>query len=418
VGGEEAGADLKERLWRRVREELPWYMVPGEIEEVGELPQTTSGKIDRRALELRSLESKPISSDYQAPTGEVEAKITQIFEQLLGKQGIGIKDNFFELGGYSLKAVELSYEIERQTGKKVPVSMIFNLQTIEKLANFVERENSESSNGILHKLTKNAENPALILVHPATGSVWSYIELAERLEERYAVYAIQSKNLIQENTAESARIEEMAAQYITELEGFDGNPALNISGWSLGGLIAFEMVRQLEKSGRGIEKLIMIDTMPPRSVIISRWKKLVSGWNEEEVLFLNFAREVGLSQEEIERLVEDKRKSKNLNLPDHAFNLAKNSDLPVFMKDLSFLHKLWATYKINALAQRFYKPERIKADILYIKAGEAGSGTEKKWKNYWKKMTSGNFTSFVSNASHHTILREPSLSEVAKIFYK
>ncbi|WP_207005729.1 non-ribosomal peptide synthetase, partial [Trinickia mobilis] len=116
-------------LRRELGGELPEYMVPAAIVELSALPLTPNGKLDRRALPAPEWKSR----EYEAPQGETETLIAQIWEQVLGVERVGRADNFFELGGHSLLAVQVVARM-RQRGLELPVRVLFGNPTVAELA--------------------------------------------------------------------------------------------------------------------------------------------------------------------------------------------------------------------------------------------------------------------------------------------
>jgi hypothetical protein len=92
-------------------EKLPEYMIPSVLVEIGSIPLTANGKIDRRALP--SVEAgEQLEGQYVAPRNETEARLSEIWQELLGVERVGVYDNFFELGGHSLLAIRLVSTID------------------------------------------------------------------------------------------------------------------------------------------------------------------------------------------------------------------------------------------------------------------------------------------------------------------
>ncbi|QNN43939.1 AMP-binding protein [Pedobacter roseus] len=104
---------------------LPSYMVPGHYVLLASLPLTGNGKVDRRALPDPAGLGVSTGMDYVAPSTDIERELVSIWEEVLGREGIGVMDNFFELGGHSLKAVLLSGQIHRRTGIKIGLGDLF-----------------------------------------------------------------------------------------------------------------------------------------------------------------------------------------------------------------------------------------------------------------------------------------------------
>ncbi|UVL75986.1 amino acid adenylation domain-containing protein [Pseudomonas putida] len=111
---------------------LPAHMLPQAFIRLDELPLTSHGKLDRRAL------PEPATADlvghgYEAPLGETEAAVAEVWAEVLGVDRVGRHDNFFELGGHSLLAVTLIERL-RQQGLPTDVRVLFGQPTVEALA--------------------------------------------------------------------------------------------------------------------------------------------------------------------------------------------------------------------------------------------------------------------------------------------
>ncbi|MBL6449165.1 amino acid adenylation domain-containing protein [Fulvivirga sp. 29W222] len=116
---------------------LPYYMVPGQLIHVAEIPLTTNGKVDARKL-LELSNQYGAESEYVAPESETQKKLVDIWEEVLGRKEIGIEDNFFELGGHSLKATQLISRIIEKLNVNIEVVDIFTYPTVRELANIVD----------------------------------------------------------------------------------------------------------------------------------------------------------------------------------------------------------------------------------------------------------------------------------------
>ena len=88
----------------------------------------------------------------------------------------------------------------------------------------------------------------LFLVHPAGGHVFPYVHLARYLGPDQPCYGLQAKGL-EEGESPHTRIKDMAADYIKALRTVQPNGPYFLGGWSMGGLVAFEMAQQLYTQG-------------------------------------------------------------------------------------------------------------------------------------------------------------------------
>jgi amino acid adenylation domain-containing protein len=110
---------------------LPEYMVPSLIVVLERLPLNANGKVDRKALPEPEFAS---SSKYEAPQGDVEQTLAEIWSAVLGVEQVGRLDSFFELGGNSLAAMTVAAKVQQQLGGKIPLSILFEYPVLMNLA--------------------------------------------------------------------------------------------------------------------------------------------------------------------------------------------------------------------------------------------------------------------------------------------
>lgn len=130
----------KEGIVSYLKNKLPAYMIPAFWVEMSSLPITANGKIDKKALP----DPDPgllVQSTYVPPGNETERVLTEIWQQLLNIQRIGIHDNFFELGGHSLMVIKMVAMIKKEFGRVIPIPAIFKFSNIQELGSYLEWEN-------------------------------------------------------------------------------------------------------------------------------------------------------------------------------------------------------------------------------------------------------------------------------------
>ncbi|HSN86073.1 MAG TPA: alpha/beta fold hydrolase, partial [Thermoanaerobaculia bacterium] len=237
------------RSWLRLR--LPEPLVPTEILLVEALPRTPNGKLDRAALPA------PERKDAVAlaPRDLLEMELACLWEELLGRP-VGVRDDFFELGGHSLLAVRLLSAIRSQLGRDLPLAALFQGPTVERLAVLLRQEGSGPRSGLVP--IRAGEGSPLVCIHPAGGSVACYAALARSLGDR-PVWALEARGLAAGEEPRTS-LEEMATAYIESLRTAQPAGPYALLGWSLGGLIAWEMAKQLAAAGETVEPLILLDT--------------------------------------------------------------------------------------------------------------------------------------------------------------
>ncbi|WP_338247660.1 amino acid adenylation domain-containing protein [Dictyobacter halimunensis] len=129
-------AELKAFL----RETLPEYMLPSHIIFLERLPLTANGKVDRRALPAIETEQASAITTEAAPRNPLQELLLEIWQQILGRQQIGIHDNFFEVGGHSLLATRLASRIRKLLNIDIALRVLFEAPTIALLSQHLQEQ--------------------------------------------------------------------------------------------------------------------------------------------------------------------------------------------------------------------------------------------------------------------------------------
>jgi acyl carrier protein len=116
-----------------LRQRLPAYMIPSGWVQLDQLPLTTSGKIDHKALP----EPQKTSHNYVSPRTPVEVALAAIWAEVLRVDRLGIKDNFFDLGGHSLLATQLVSRVQNIFKVELPLRQLFEQPTIEHMSQYI-----------------------------------------------------------------------------------------------------------------------------------------------------------------------------------------------------------------------------------------------------------------------------------------
>ncbi|TMN46358.1 peptide synthase [Pseudoalteromonas piscicida] len=128
-------AELIEQVRGHLRQVLPDYMVPAAFVVLDALPLSANGKVNRHALPEPDMEA--LRAEYIAPQTETEIRLSEIWQQVLGLEKVGITDSFFELGGHSLLATKLVARINETFAINFPIKAFFEHNTIEKQAKLI-----------------------------------------------------------------------------------------------------------------------------------------------------------------------------------------------------------------------------------------------------------------------------------------
>jgi amino acid adenylation domain-containing protein len=270
---------------------LPEYMVPAAYVRLQRLPLTPHGKLDRNALPQPQSSAYAVR-EYEEPQGEMESRVAGIWAEVLSIERVGRHDNFFELGGHSLLAMRLVERL-RQQKFHLDVHTIFTNPILSGMAarvmeNVDGRQDLERNNKFQHSslVELKVGNPSVqpfFLIHPVGGYVSCYSELALGLEYEGPVFGLQIAGTV------SPTIEQMAGKYLEAVRSVQPQGPYLLGGWSMGGVVAYEMARQLNCVGECISVLVMLDSSFP-----NRMKTDVN-WSLDEKLALGIiASELGI----------------------------------------------------------------------------------------------------------------------------
>ena len=246
-------------LKEHVAGSLPAYLVPQLIEVRPHLPLTANGKVDRQLLvELAGAVSTSTLGVRAVPRTDTERLLATIWAELLDLEVVGRFDDFFASGGSSLQAAQLMNRIEQRTGRRLPLATLYAAGTLDQLAARVDAVVTPEPAGSLITLADNGR-PPLVLIHPVGGDLLCYRQLVAQLATRHHVLGLRSRpaeagaNMPTHDPA-APPIEDLATRYLTELapmlDGAYRRQPVRLAGWSLGGVIAYEMARRLRRDGR------------------------------------------------------------------------------------------------------------------------------------------------------------------------
>ncbi|MGV6831721.1 MAG: amino acid adenylation domain-containing protein [bacterium] len=249
--------DDKIKGWKELlKTRLPEYMLPHEFHIIQEFPTTLNGKVDRKAL-VTNLSKQDSITSFEGASTPTENIILKIWKEALGLEKIDIKNDFFELGGHSLIGNKVMAILEKETGNRVPLVALLKYPTIKKLSEFIDKE-FYSWDSLVPLKPLGSKTP-LYIIHGANHRVLMFNELAQHLDNDQPVYGLQSRGLNGIDEPHDS-IEQMASDYIKEIVASNPEGPYALAGFSFGGVVAFEMVKQLKAKGKQVALLAQFDS--------------------------------------------------------------------------------------------------------------------------------------------------------------
>ena len=264
------GCEIDEEQVRTALEQnLPPHMVPALIEVLDQLPLSPNGKIDRAALPAPGTESVAIDSALigSAALGETEQEIAHIFGELLGLTApLSAQADFFDCGGDSLGALQLVDLIAERLQVEIPLSTLFEESQVGQIAAFIDESEAgeagpESRPAGMYALRSAGSKLPLFLGPLGNGGLRGYRKLIAQLDPDRPVYGMQAPGVDGE-TDPYRTVEDMGRHFAAEIAAFQPVGPILLGGFSYGGISAIEAAQQLQRAGREIALVVLLDTSP------------------------------------------------------------------------------------------------------------------------------------------------------------
>ena len=347
---------------------------------------------------------------------------------MLDLNDVGVNQNFFELGGSSLQAAIMTSRLTEDLGVRVPTSLLFDLADIAALSNRIaelhrdviqQRFGQESveaydrrqlnrtgaakfEHSLIAPLKSGGDRDPIFMIHPPGGIVICYRELAKEIDRDQPLLGIRSRGLHGQEALPDS-IETMASDYVDAIRLAQPSGPYVIGGWSLGGVIAYEVTQQMIAAGETIGRLILLDSTIPEGA-----SDRVDP-NESSQVGLEYG--IDLTLDQLGQLDADDQ------LPflwQHAVNLGvvdETSPREVVkrvlddLKNLFHHHvKLTSGYRIKPLA----------APTLLVRPTEVPAQVKTSEDRGWRQLISDVDVRFVSG-HHHSMVQAPHVSELARV---
>ena len=229
-------------------------MIPSRIHCLSRLPRLPSGKLDRQQLADQPAQLLLPGHPNAGPRGPGWSRMTTLWEEVLHVSRVGPHDNFFQLGGHSLKAIELVERIQRDFQRDVPPGILMEAPTPALLT---ERLEAHSSSPLLVRMRTQGQLPILCLIPGAYGGTIGLRTLANQVGPDQPVVGLEYDAT---DPADRVSLESVAHRFVREIRQRFPEGPYRLCGFSMGGLIAYEMAKEL---GSQVDHLILLDAYGP-----------------------------------------------------------------------------------------------------------------------------------------------------------
>lgn len=217
------------------------------------------------------------------------------------------------------------------------------------------------------------DKPPLFLIHPGSGTAFSYLPLSYHFPEQ-PIYGLINPRFYEESN-QFTSIEEMASHYCEIIKNVKNVEVYRLGGWSFGGLVAYEIAHRLQMEHKKVEIVIMIDTYN-----ISQLNYTITTEEEHNANLL----ELGIEQTSLEANYFKKELINNEQLAIH------------------------------------YQPKMYQGKVVLLKAKETPFGTmktEEVMDRGWKKYFHPNFKIIETPGTHYQLFSNKYIKDLSANIY-
>jgi amino acid adenylation domain-containing protein len=385
-------AELRNYLGGR----LPAYMIPAHFVVLDQFPLNSSGKIDRSALPLPAA-ATPSAEDQETPASDLEAMICELFATVLHRPAVRPGDGFFDLGGNSLQVMTLLDLVAARTGAWLSPATVFLHPAPRQFAAHLAQAGPTGGTALV-RLGPSAGGLPLVLIHAIGGTITDYRALAGEVAGAFDVRGLEAPGL-RRTGATRGSLADLVREYTEIVKAANPGGPHYLGGWSMGGVIAYEIARRLESDGAKVAVLVLLDA--PFWIPAGR-----------------FADDDGLTRQ----FVADAAQSLNLDAgdaPGRPEETTGASQLDWLAERLgggnsARLRERFEVFRAHSRMLAGYRPtagaEPLGARTLIVAAGDSPNAAAA---GRWAQLIGDQASVYQVSGDHYSFLRQPAVSQVA-----
>ncbi len=251
-----------------LKAKIPDYMIPSAMVELDSFPLLPNGKVDLNKLrKAKRTESKSASQKvFKSPSNEIETKLVEIWQNVLGIDAISVQDNFFDIGGDSILSIQIIANA-RKLGVNLTPNQLFENQTIEELSRLISDKDATKPNSkalseeFKHVVSVKSEGskPPLFCIHGGGAHFFFYNLLGSVINKDRPVYAVQASGLDGELILHKS-VQDTAIDFLNEIKQVQKEGPYHIMAYCFSTAVGLEISQILKRDGEKVN-LIIVDTV-------------------------------------------------------------------------------------------------------------------------------------------------------------
>ena len=363
-------------------------------------------------------ETETLADSVTASADDIDLVLEQLWQRLLGLDQVDAKTDFFDSGGHSLLAVRLFTEIRKRFNIDFGLSTLFEARTIGALAELIrkarEADPSQKNPASAHALVairSRGTNTPLFLIHDVGGSVLRYEHLARHFPDNQAIYAIESRGL--SGLPADYSVEAMARHYIQQIRERQPHGPYFVVGHSFGGLVTYEIARQLSAQKEPMGLVGLLDTFQRNLIEEDALQQEAPQKLGKLPIFKRFTKDIRalvLGRDRIGYLQERKNYMqawilKTLYRTAYKLSSRFGWTMPLFLNDVK---------EANWIAADYFTPETYEDTVVLFRCQNRIDTDPPDSSRIWQRLVKGEVVILEVPGDHNSMLREPGVRVLAE----
>ena len=361
--------------------------------------------------------SEQARSAYVAPRNLIETQLTEMWEQVLGAHGISVVADFFDLGGHSLLAARLLAQVQRVFEIKMSLAALLEAPTIEALANRIIAQkcmeeadadrlrDGEWKHPEQQLFPMRREGTAIPLIIVDAGPM--YRALVRGLGNDQPVYGLSLPKW--SDLPKGFTAKDIAANLLTALRASGVKGPYCLGGWSMAGVLAYEMAQQLRAAGEEVPLLVLFDSNNPA------YLRSFQGWKAAHIRLFLFVRKLLYHRRKIHRmsllsawkLIRERARKFELiapRKPPLALNVEDEKNVEHFFQ---------YSWQVQYYAATHYTPKPYDMPLVLLRSEALQNGLFRDPHLGWSKVALGGMHLFEMPGEHDHMFLEPDVQRLA-----